>query len=191
MLFQKRKWSFSVSVLKQCHFASRRDMGQLCMCPLHTHHYLCISFHSCALSHTDQVSFPKPPQTTGDFSVLLWEAFFNGKREQAFFIYFIFFTPKLHSQSVLKLSLGYRSSYITQTVLPVNEMSLSFYTEIILKLRCKILHKNDVFESAHTFKRERWESHFYVFHHLTKLLTSGRKIRRSTPFIWTLKAIQT
>jgi len=42
------------------------------------------------------------------------------------------------SQSVLKLSLGYRSSYLSQTVLPINELLLSFYTiEIILKLSIK------------------------------------------------------
>lgn len=122
------------------------------VCASITHIALFIYFISqlCTVTHGPSL-FPSHRRLLVIFQYYCGKPFLMGKESKSF----IFFTPKPHSQSVLKLSLGYRSSYIAQSVLPVNEMSLSFYTEIILKLRCKILCKNDVFESVHKFKRKR------------------------------------
>lgn len=102
------------------------------------------------------------------------------------------------SHSVLKLSLRYQGSYLSQTVLPINELLLSFYiTEIILKLKCKNLYKSDIFDWTYAMfwtansTREKRENNFGVFSQLTKLVISGRKTSRLIPFMLTLKHINT
>lgn len=97
--------------------------------------HIYVSFHSFGLSYTCQVSFTNQ----WPYSGAVWEK----RIGQIIF-------QKPHRQSVLKLSLGYRSSYLSQTVLPINELLLSFYTtEIIWKLKCRILCRSDSFDWAY------------------------------------------